>query len=176
MSLSYAIRLAAAGTVSLLASAVAVSAEPARQSTECPVASSDVVSASVGAPATVFDPDFGVTVEGADTQCLFSAGGRLVLVRRSMGYFADSASGATPQAVDQLRQIGTEDLDYTSVPGIGDAALWATVRDRSVANQRMGVLISKQGADAYAIGVMDTPGALETAKALTQAVVDAQRP
>jgi hypothetical protein len=35
----------------------------------------------------------------------------------------------------------------------------ATVRDRSLASQRLGVLVTKQGADAFTIGVMDTPEA-----------------
>lgn len=171
-----AFAFAVSGAASLLAtSSGLVLAAPGLQTVACPVASNDVVSAAVGAPAELFDPDFGVTVSGSDTQCLFSAGGRLVLVRRTADYFSGSQSGATPEAVDLLRQVVTEDVDYTPVAGVGDAALWATVRDRSVASERMGVLISKQGSDAYAIGVMESADALDTATALTQAVVAAQR-
>ena len=38
----------------------------------------------------------------------------------------------------------------------------------------MGVLVSKRGADAFMIGVMDTPDALGRATTLTEAVFAAQ--
>ena len=95
-------------------------------------------------------------------------------VRRTGEYFVSNQ--ATPDSVEQLRQLVADDLDYVPVQGVGNAAFWATVRDRSLAPERMGVLISQQGTDALAIGVMDTPEALATATALTQAVVAAQAP
>jgi hypothetical protein len=109
------------------------------QTTAWPVASNDVVSTVLGAPAQLIDPDFGVRVNG-------------------------------------LRPLVADDLDYVPVQGVGNAVYWATVRDRSLAPERMGVLISQQGTDALAIGVMDTPEALGIAATLTQAVVAAQVP
>jgi molybdopterin-guanine dinucleotide biosynthesis protein len=159
---------------SALVSSANVLAEPLQQTAQCPVASNDVMSAALGAPAQLLDPDFGVTVNGSDTECLFSAGGQMVLVRRTAEYFVTSQ--ATPDSIEQLRQLVADDLDYVPVSGVGNAAFWATVHDRSLAPERMGVLISQQGADALAIGVMDTPEALATATALTQAVVGAQAP
>ena len=152
-------------------------AAPAAQSAVCPVAADEVVSRAVGAPAHILDPSFGVTVDGADTECLFSAADHMVLVKRSGDFFPDSAAAtATPEQVQQLRLLIVDEVDYAPVAGVGDAALWATVRDRSLAPQRMAVLISKRGADAFVIGVMDTPDALTTATALTQAVLSAQTP
>src|SRR5579859_672298 len=158
-----------------MGSALALAA-PAMQSTSCPLASDDLVSGAVGAPAQIFDPSYGVTVNGSDTQCLFTAGGELVLVGRTTGYFDDGASTITPEQVDQLRLLVADDVDYTPVSGVGDAALLATVRDRTLAPQRMAVLVSKRGSDAYKIGVMDTPQALDTVTTLTHAVMDAQAP
>lgn len=151
-------------------------AAPATQSTSCPLVADDVVSGAIGSPASISDPSFGVTVDGTDTECLFTAGGQLVLVRRTSEFFADSASSATPEQVDQLRQLIVDDVDYTPVSGVGDAAFLATVRDRSLAGQRMAVLVSKHGADAFAIGVMDSPQALSTTTTLTQAVLASQAP
>jgi hypothetical protein len=59
---------------------------------------------------------------------------------------------------------------------VGDSAFFATVRDRSLASQRLAVLVTKRGADAFVVGVMDTPDALTTASTLTQAVLDSQAP
>jgi hypothetical protein len=153
--------------------AVALAA-PAAQSGLCPVAADDVVSGAVGTPVSI-DPLF-VTVDGADTECLFSGGDHLVLVRRTSSFFDDSAAGATPEQVDQLRALIFDELDYTPVSGVGDAAFFATVRDRSLADQRLAVLIIKRGSDAWALGVMDTPEALTNATALAQAVFAAQAP
>jgi len=86
------------------------------------------------------DPEFSVTVNGSNTD-MFMAGGNMVLVRRTGEFFATSQ--ATPDSVDQLRQMVSDDLDYVPVAGVGDAAVWATVRDRSLASQRMGVLVSQ---------------------------------
>jgi hypothetical protein len=174
MPIHRAIALLLTGVTSVLLSSSNVLAEPMRQATTCPVASDDVISTALGTPASLIDPDFGVTVDGFDTECLFTAGGQMVLVRRTDAYFADSPAGASPENIQQLRLIVADDLDYQPVTGVGDTALWATVRDRSLAPQRMGVLVSKHGADAYAIGVMDTPGALGRATILTQAVFAAQ--
>jgi hypothetical protein len=69
-----------------------------------------------------------------------------------------------------------DEVDYTPVGGVGDAALWATVRDRTLAPQRMAVLITKRGADAFVVGVMDSPDALPTATSLTLAVLGAHTP
>jgi hypothetical protein len=176
MSLNRAIALVMTGAASLLVGSSTALAEPLQQAAGCPVATDEVVTQALGVPARLFDPQFGVTVNGAETECMFSAGGHLVLVRRTSDYFSGDQSAATPENVEQLRQMVTDDLDYVPVPGVGDAALWATVRDRSLANARMGVLVSKQGTDAYTIGVMETPEALATATALTQAVVAAQHP
>jgi molybdopterin-guanine dinucleotide biosynthesis protein len=159
---------------SALVSSANVLAEPLQQTTQCPVASNDVMSAALGTPVQLLDPDFGVTVNGSDTECLFMAGGQMVLVRRTGEYFVSSQ--ATPDSIEQLRQLVADDLDYVPVQGVGNAAFWATVRDRSLAPERMGVLISQQGTDALAVGVMDTPEALARATALTQAVVAAQTP
>lgn len=148
-------------------------AAPAAQSTNCPIVADDVVSGAIGTPATI-NPAYDVTVDGSDTECLFTVGGHLVLVRRAAGFFDDSASSATPEQVDQLRLLINDDLDYAPVSGVGDAAYFATVRDRSLAPQRLAVLVSKRGADAFVVGVMDTPEALDTATTLTQAVL-AQR-
>jgi hypothetical protein len=145
-------------------------AAPVTQSTTCPFAADDVVSGAMGVSAAIFDPSYGVTVNGTDTECLFSAGGQLVLVGRTTDFFADSGSSATPEQVDQLRKLVADDVDYVPVSGVGDAALLATVRDRTLAATRMAVLISKRGADAFVIGVMDSPEALGTATTLTQAV------
>jgi hypothetical protein len=145
-------------------------AAPAAQSASCPMAANDVVSGALGAPASI-DSTYGVTVDGTDTECLFTVGNKLVLVRRTSGFFDDSASGATAEQVDQLRALINDELDYTAVSGVGDAAFFATVRDRSLAPERLAVLITKRGADAFAIGVMDTPDALTSATTLTQAVL-----
>jgi hypothetical protein len=145
-------------------------AAPAAQSSSCPVAADDVVSGAIGAPASI-DPTYDVTVNGTNTECLFTAGGHLVLVRRASGFFDDTAASATPEQVDQLRVLIDDDLDYTAVSGVGDAAFFATVRDRSLAPERLAVLITKRGADAFVIGVMDTPDALTTTSTLTQAVL-----
>jgi hypothetical protein len=147
------------------------------QAAACPVAADDVIAGAVGAPAQILDPDFGVTVDGTDTECLFTAGGSMVLVRREANYFADSsAAGVTPEQAEQLRLLIRDELDYVPVGGVGDAALWATVRDRSLAPERMAVLISKRGADVFTIGVMDKPDALDRATTLTRAVFAAQAP
>lgn len=177
MPLHRAIVVFLAGAVGMLFSSSTVLAAPAAQTTTCPIVANDVVSNAVGAAAAVFDPDFGVTVDGSDTECLFSAGDKLVLVRRQADYFSGSVAGAaTPEEIDGLRLLIADDLDYQPVSGVGDSAFWATVRDRSLAPQRLGVLVSKQGADAYAIGVSDTPAGLDQATALTRAVVAAQMP
>jgi hypothetical protein len=163
--------------VAALSSVGGALAAPATQSAVCPVAADDVVSLAVGAPARIFDPVYGVTLNGADTECLFVAGDGMVLVKRSGDFFAESAGAtATPDEVQQLRELVIDEVDYAPVTGVGDAALWATVRDRSLAPQRMAVLVSKRGADAFVIGVMDTPDALSTATTLTQAVMNAQAP
>jgi hypothetical protein len=174
MPIQRAIALLVTGATSLLLSSSNVLAKPLPQTTACPVASNDVVSTVLGAPAQLIDPDFGVTVNGSDAECIFTAGGKMVLVRRTGGYF--SSSQATPDSIEQLRLLVADDLDYVPVQGVGNAAYWATVRDRSLAPERMGVLISQQGTDALAIGVMDTPEALGIATTLTQAVVAAQLP
>ena len=145
-------------------------AAPAAQSTNCPIAADDVVSGVIGTPATI-NPAYDVTVDGSNTECLFTAGGNLVLVRRAAGFFDDSASSATPEQLDQLRLLINDDLDYAPVAGIGDAAYFATVRDRSLASERLAVLVSKRGADAFVIGVTDTPEAFDTTTTLTQAVL-----
>ena len=67
-----------------------------------------------------------------------------------------------------------DQVDYTLVDGVGEAAFLATVSDRSLASQRQAVLIIKRGSDVFAFGVMDTPDALMTATALAQAVLYAQ--
>jgi hypothetical protein len=174
MPIHRAIALLLTGATSMLLSLSNVLAQPVQQTTVCPVASDAVVSTALGTPAKLTDPDFGVTVDGSNTECLFMAGGEMVLVRRTGEFF--STSQATPESVEQLRLMVSDDLDYAPVSGVGDAALWATVRDRSLAPQRMGVLVSKQGVDAFMIGVMDTPEALAIATTLTQAVVAAQAP
>jgi hypothetical protein len=172
------LRRALSVLIAALAAVTSISgaqAAPAAQSAVCPVAADEVVSRGVGAPARVFDPVYGVTQNGAETECLFLAADQMVLVKRSGDFFPDSpAATATPEQVEQLRLLVVDEVDYAAVTGVGDAALWATVRDRSLAPKRMGVLISKRGADAFVIGVMDTPDALTTATALTQAVLSAQ--
>jgi hypothetical protein len=157
-----------------MGSAVALAA-PTTQSTSCPVAADDVVSGALGAPVSI-NPTYDVTVDGSNTECLFTAGGHLVLVRRTSGYFDDSASSATVDQVDQLRLLIDDDLDYTPVSGVADAAFFATVHDRSLASERLAVLITKRGADAFVVGVMDTPDALSKDTTLTQAVLDGQAP
>ena len=151
--------------------AVAVAA-PAAQSNICPVAADDVVASGIGEPVTI-DPLL-VTVNGTDTECIFDAANNLVLVRRENNFFDDGASGATPQQLEQLRTLIFDQVDYTPVSGVGDAAFLATVSDRSLAPERQAVLIVKRGGDVFAFGVMDTPGALTTATALAQAVMAAQ--
>ena len=163
-----------AGVASTFIGIAVALAVPAAQSTTCPVAANDVVSGAIGAPISI-DPLL-ITVDGTDTECVFNSVNNLVLVRRTTSFFDDSASGATPEQVDQLRTFIFDDVDYTPVSGVGDAALFATVRDRSLAAQRQAVLIIKRGTDAFAFGVMDTPEALSTATTLTQAVLAAQAP
>ena len=149
-------------------------AVPAAQSTTCPVAANDVVSGAIGAPVSI-DPLL-ITVDGTDTECVFNSGNQLVLVRRTTSFFDDSASSATPEQVDQLRTFIFDDVDYTPVNGVGDAALFATVRDRSLAAQRQAVLIIKRVIDAFAFGVMDTPDNRSTAIENAQAVLRKQAP
>jgi hypothetical protein len=145
------------------------------QSNICPVAADEVVSGAIGAPVSI-DPLL-VTVDGTDTECVFDSGAHLVLVRRTTGFFdASDATSVTPAQVEQLRTWIFDELDYTPVSGVGDAAFFATVRDRSLAPQRQAVLVTKRGTDAFAFGVMDTPEALGTATALAQAVLAAQAP
>jgi hypothetical protein len=164
-----------AGVAGIFLGVAVALAEPAAQSPSCPVAADDVVSGAIGAPVSI-NPTYDVTVDGTNTECLFSAAGQLVLVRQTTGFFDDGASSATAEQVDQLRLLIADDLDYTPVSGVGDAAFFATVRDRSLAAQRLAVLISKRGADAFVVGVMDTPDALNSTTALTQAVLGAQAP
>ena len=57
-----------------------------------------------------------------------------------------------------------------------DAAFFATVLDRSLAPERLAVLVSKHGSDASVIGVKDTPEALNSATTLTQAVLQQPAP
>src|ERR1700730_10796472 len=98
--------VAAFGSVSVALGA------PARQAALCPVAADDLVSGVVGAPAHILDPTFGVTQDGADTECLFSAGGSMVLVKRSRDFFpAGSGATATPEQVDQLRLLSVDEVD-----------------------------------------------------------------
>jgi hypothetical protein len=163
-----------AGVASTCIGVASALAAPAAQSNICPVAADDVVAGVVGGPVSI-DPLF-VTVNGTNTECVFTAGSHLVLVRRTTGFFDDSGPGATPEQVDQLRTLIFDEVDYTPVSGVGDAALLATVRDRSLAPERLAVLVSKRGTDAFAIGVMDTPEALGTDTALTQAVFAVQAP
>jgi hypothetical protein len=157
MPIQPAIAFLVTGATSLRLSSSNVLAKPLPQTTACPVASNDVVSTVLGAPAQLIDPDFGVRVNGS-AECIFTAGGKMVLVRRTGGYF--SSTQATPDSIEQLRLLVADDLDYVPVQGVGNAIYWATVPDRSLAPERMGVLISQQGTDALAIGVMDTPEAL----------------
>jgi len=147
-------------------------AAPSAQSNICPVAADDVVAGAIGEPVAI-DPLF-VTVNGTDTECIFDTADHLVLVRRQTNFFDDGASGATPEQLDQLRTLIFDQVDYTPVSGIGDAAFLATVSDRSLAPERQAVLVIKRGSDVFAFGVMDTPGALTTASALAQAVMAAQ--
>jgi hypothetical protein len=158
-------------TSTFMGFAVAMAA-PAAQSNICPVAADDVVTDAIGEPVTI-DPLF-VTVNGTDTECIFDTADHLVLVRRQTNFFDDAASGATPEQLDQLRTLIFDQVDYTPVEGVGDAAFLATVSDRSLASQRQAVLIIKRGSDVFAFGVMDTPDALTTATALAQAVLYAQ--
>jgi hypothetical protein len=147
-------------------------AAPVAQSNICPVAADDVVAGAIGEPVTI-DPLF-VTVDGTDTECIFDTANNLVLVRRQNNFFDDGASGATPEQIEQLRTFIFDQVDYTPVSGVGDAAFLATVSDRSLAPERQAVLIIKRGSDVFAFGVMDTPDALTTATALAQAVIAAQ--
>src|SRR6202158_5891690 len=135
MPIHRAIALLLTGATSMLLSSSNVHAQPVQQTTACPVASDAVVSTALGTPAKLMDPEVGVTVNGSNTECMFMAGGEMVLVRRTGEFF--STSQATPESVEQLRLMVSDDLDYAPVSGVGDAALWATVRDRSLAPQRM---------------------------------------
>jgi hypothetical protein len=160
------------GVASTLMGFPVAMAAPAAQSNICPVAADDVVAGAIGEPVTI-DPLF-VTVNGTDTECIFDTANNLVLVRRENNFFDDGASGATPEQLEQLRTLIFDQVVYTPVSGVGDAAFLATVSDRSLAPERQAVLIVKRGGDVFAFGVMDTPGALTTATALAQAVMAAQ--
>jgi hypothetical protein len=78
----------------------------------------------LGATAQLIDPDFGVRVNRS-AECIFTAGGKMVLVRRTGGYF--SSTQATPDSIEQLRLLVADDLDYVPVQGVGNAIYWATV-------------------------------------------------
>ncbi len=88
-------------------------------------------------------PAIAFLVTGATSLRLSSSN---VLVRGTGGYF--SSTQATPDSIERLRPLVGDDLDYVPVQGVGNAVYWATVRDRSLAPERMGVLISQQGTDA----------------------------
>jgi hypothetical protein len=167
--LCFALGVGLASTFMGFAAAVAA---PAAQSNICPVAADDVVAGAIGEPVSI-DPLL-VTVNGTDTECIFDAANHLVLVRRQTNFFDDAAGGVTPEQLEQLRTLIFDQVDYTPVDGVGDAAFLATVSDRSLASERQAVLIVKRASDVFAFGVMDTPDALTTATALAQAVMAAQ--
>jgi hypothetical protein len=163
--------VAAAGGM-LLALGLAVPFVPAAtlaQSEACPLISDAEASAATGLSLQVFE-GFGVNVSGSNTECLFS-GDDLGLVRRQAGFFAPDAP-STPEVIERLRTIvAREELDYTPVDGIGDAAYWATVRDPSLAGQRMSLLIVRRGPDAFVFGLTAAPNLQDTVRALGQAVL-----
>jgi len=109
-------------------------AAPAAQSTGCPVAPDDLVSSAIGAPVSI-DSTYGVSVNGSDAECLFTAGANLVLVRRTTGFFDDSASTATPEQLDQLHVLIDDDLELQARERCRRCRVFAMVRDRSLASR-----------------------------------------
>jgi hypothetical protein len=118
--------------------------------------------------------DFGISVSGTATECLFDGDVGLVVVARRTGFF-DGAEPLTPEKAELLRRT-REPVDYAPVDGVGDAALWATISDPALAAERQPVLIVKHGADAYMFSVDDSmlADALASAKALALAVLAGQ--
>jgi len=166
--------IAAAGGM-MLALGLAVPFAPAAtlaQTGACPLIGDAEASAATGLSLQVFE-GFGVNISGSNTECLFS-GDDLGLVRRQAGYFAQDEL-STPEVIERLRTIVVprEELDYTPVEGIGDAAYWATVRDPSLAGQRMSLLIVRRGPDAFVFGLTAAPNLPDSVRALGQAVLRA---
>ena len=131
-----------------------------------PLARTASAPAALSAPAT------------REESCLFEGDAGLVLIARRAGFFGPVGADAfTPDQLDRLRRT-REAVDYAPVDGVGDAAAWATIRDPSLAAERLSVLIVKRGADAYMFGVDDSMlvDALASATALAQTVLASQAP
>jgi hypothetical protein len=141
----------------------------------CPLASDELVTSTLGMAAQVF-PEYGVNVSGDVAECLFEGDVGLVLIARRAGFFENAGPDAfAPDQLDRLRRT-REPVDYTPVTGVGDQAAWATIRDQSLAAERLSVLVVRHRADAYMFAVDDTifPDALGSAKALALAVIAGQ--
>ena len=56
---------------------------------------------------------------------------------------------------------------------LGDGALWVRAKDRSLADERMSLMLVRRGADVFVVGVWDTPLALDQLTTLSHGVLDA---
>jgi hypothetical protein len=147
-------------------------AAPLAQEEACPLASDELVSGALGASTQLFS-DFGVTISGPSTECLFEGDAGLVIVGRRAGFFGTAGVEAfTPDQLERLRRT-SELVDYAPVAGVGDVAAWATIQDPALAAERQPVLIVKRGPDAFVFSVDDSmlPDALGSARALALAVL-----
>ncbi|MEA2638896.1 MAG: hypothetical protein QOF51_290 [Chloroflexota bacterium] len=157
---------------SMTAAPVALAA-PSVQPFSCPLIDAAAVSSAIGAPVTLVP--FAMIDDGSSVQCLFQGSGDLsVVTGRRLGFFGTDQSGAfTPDQLDRVKGEINGEVDFTPVDGVGDAAVWATFRDRGTAPDNLGRLLVKRGLDLITVGITEGPGAVTPASALAQVLVAA---
>jgi hypothetical protein len=169
-------RLGAMLSATALAAGAALAQAPATHAAAaglCPLVGDETVAAAVGEPVTI-SPMYGVTVEADNVECLFDGAEAVVLVRRASAVFgAADPAGLSADNATQLRRFVRDEVEYTSVAFLGDGALWARAKDRSLADERMSLMLVRRGADVFVVGVWDTPQALDQLTTLSHSVLDA---
>jgi hypothetical protein len=139
----------------------------------CPLVGDETVAAAVGEPVTI-SSNYGVTVEPDNVECLFDGSQALVLVRRASAVFGDAdPAGLGPDDATRLRRFIRDEVTYTTVASLGDGALFAQAKDRSLADERLSLMLVRRGADVFVVGVWDTPQALDQLTALSHGVLAA---
>jgi hypothetical protein len=146
----------------------------AAQTQICPIVADSDVSSAVGSPVHV--SPFMVVDSGSAIQCLFDgdAVGDGVLVGRYPGFFASDE--IQPFSLDQERLrrllpdglLASSAIALTQVDGLGDAAAWIEPVDLSGAPDSLGRLLVRRGSDAFVIGTMIGPNAIDTAIAVAR--------
>jgi len=96
----------------------------------------------------------------------------LVIVARWSNFFgADEGGPFTSDQLERVRRQVNGEVDLTPADGVGDAAVWATFRDRGAAPDALGRLFVKRGRDLFTGGLTEGPDAVARASALTQVLI-----